>query len=318
MAERVLGAARDGDELAFAQVVHQYHRELHVHCYRMGGSYDDAEDVLQEALLKAWRARKSLPAAEAVRAWLYRVVTNTCLDAIRHKARRVRSSGDVTWLQPYPDHLLDQIAPPEGEPETAAVRRETIELAFLTAIQLLPARQRAALILRDVLDWTSAETAALLDTSVPAVNSALQRARATLRDNPPTSPAQPNADEQTLLRRYIQAHERGDAAGIAALMAEDVRVTMPPEPVHYQGRASLAPLLNLAFGPTNSDSWLVTPTHANRMPAAACYLQRPGDTRYRAFKLDVLRIAHDQITETTTFDHRHFPTFDLPTTLERA
>ncbi|SFA84368.1 RNA polymerase, sigma subunit, ECF family [Amycolatopsis marina] len=316
--ERVLGAARDGDETAFARVVNRYRGELHVHCYRMSGSFDDAEDVLQEALLKAWRARESLPEAEGVRPWLYRVVTNACIDAIRHRARRVpslNSLGDVTWLQPYPDRLLDQAAPEATEPEAVAVSRETIGLAYLAAIQLLPTKQRAVLILREVLGCSSAETAALLEITVAAVNSALQRARARLRGAPSASPDRPSEDEESLLRRYIEAHERGDAAGLAALLAEDVRVTMPPEPVCYQGRTALEPLLDRAFGPACPGTWLLTPTRANRMPAAACYLRRTGDSRFRAFKLDVLHVEHGEIVETTTFDDRLFPAFGLPASL---
>ncbi|GLY72306.1 RNA polymerase subunit sigma-70 [Actinoallomurus iriomotensis] len=320
----VLTAVRSGSEPAFARLVDRYRRELHLHCYRMGGSFDEAEEVLQEALLKVWRARQSLPAAGGVRPWLYRVVTNTCIDDARRRARRVRplsSFEEMPWLQPYPDGLLNQALPADAEPESVVVARETISLAFLAVIQTLPAKQRAVLILRDVLGWSAAECASLLDASVPAVNSALQRARTTMRDHharrtTASLPSPATEDEQALLKRYIEAHEQGDAAGLAAIMAEDVRVTMPPAPFRYEGRAALAPLLARAFGPDGDGDWLAVATRANRQPAAACYLRRPGDSQYRAFKLDVLRIENGTIAETTTFGNGQFPAFDLPTTLE--
>jgi RNA polymerase sigma-70 factor (TIGR02960 family) len=319
----VLTAARSGSEPAFAQLVERYRRELHLHCYRMSGSFDEAEDVLQEALLKAWRARENLPGADGVRAWLYRIVTNTCIDDARRRARRARPSSsfdEMPWLQPYPDVLLDLALSADTEPESVVIARETISLAFLAVIQSLPAKQRAVLILRDVLDWSAAQCASLLEISVPAVNSALQRARTTMQDHHPRhatairrSPA--TQDEQALLKRYIEAHEQGDAAGLAALMAEDVRVTMPPAPFRYQGRAALVPLLARAFGPDGHGDWLAIPTRANRQPAAACYLRRTGDSQYRAFKLDILRIENGAIAETTTFGNQQFPAFKLPAIL---
>ncbi|MDQ1739258.1 MAG: hypothetical protein QOE53_910, partial [Pseudonocardiales bacterium] len=258
-----------------------------------------------------------------VRAWLYRIATNVCLDVIRAKARqlpRLRSMAEVGWLQPYPDRLLDEVAAAEDEPDAVAVRRETIELAFLAALQVLPARQRAALVLRDVLGLPAAELAELLDTSVAAVNSALQRARATMAQRLPSHrsdwSAQPSsAEERQLLTRFIDAHERGDAAAAAAIAAEDIRVTMPPYPWCFDGLDKLAGLLERAFGPDREGDWRLVATMANRMPAAASYLQRPGDSEFRAFKLDVLRIEDGAIAEITTFGPALFPAFGLPDTL---
>ena len=236
-----VGALRD--EGSFTALVERHRRELHVHCYRMLASFDEAEDAVQETLLRAWRARDSFDGSSLFRAWLYKIATNVCLDAIRRSARRLtamHSFAEVPWLQPYPDALLDEAAPSDDEPEAVVVTRETIELAFLAALQLLPPRQRATLIARDVLGWHAAETAALLETSVPAVNSALQRARATMHDHLPErrsewSAGEPNDEERALLARFIEAHERGDAALAVAISAEDLRITMPPNPFLFDG-----------------------------------------------------------------------------------
>jgi RNA polymerase sigma-70 factor (TIGR02960 family) len=298
------------DEAAFAA----HRRELHVHCYRMVGSFEEAEDLVQETFLRAWRARDRFGGGPGVRAWLYRIATNTCLDALRRGRRRPPSAAafsEIPWIQPYPDRLLDEIAPREEEPDAVVVGRETIELAYLAVIQLLPPRQRAVLIVRDVLGWSAAETAELLDISVAAANSALQRARATLDERlPPSAP--PTADERALLEGFIDAHERGDAGAAAALVAEDIRITMPPHPWLYDGLESIQPLLERL---TEPGEWRLLPTAANRMPAAANYLRARGDTEFRAFKLDVLRIAGGRIKEITTFDARLFDAFGLPATV---
>src|SRR6185436_15049808 len=228
-------AAFAGGESAFAALTERYRRELHVHCYRMLASFDEAEDAVQETFLRAWRARDSFDGS-ALRAWLYRIATNVCLDTLRRSSRRLttlRNIGEVSWLTPYPDRLLDEVAPSEEEPEAVAVTRETIELAFLAALQVLPPRQRATLIARDVLGWPAIETAAALDTSVPAVNSALQRARATLQAHLPAkrtdwSAGEPNEAERALLASFIEAHERGDAALAISIASKDLRITMPP------------------------------------------------------------------------------------------
>ncbi len=317
----VVAAARAGDESAFAALVERHRRELHVHCYRMVGSFEEAEDLVQETFLRAWRGRERFEGGSWFRAWLYRIATNVCLDALRHKSRRLRSLhsfAEVPWLQPYPDRLLDEIAPSDTEPDAVIVAKETIELAYLAAIQLLPPRQRAVLILRDVLDWSASETASLLDTTVAAANSALQRARATLREQLPARPSdwsapEPSDQERALLERFIDAHERADADAAVALVREDIRITMPPYPWCYEGLASLLPLLERAL--SDPGDWRLLPTSANRQPAAASYLREPGDAEYRAFKLDVLRIEDGRIAEITTFGTTLFPAFGVPPTL---
>jgi len=309
------------DEAAFAVLVERHRRELHVHCYRMLGSFEEAEDVVQETFLRAWRSREGFEGGPSLRAWLYRIATNACLDALRRRRRRVpslHSFAEVPWLQPYPDRLLDEIAPRDTEPDAVVVARETIELTFLAVIQLLPPRQRAVLILRDVVGWSAGETASLLETTVAAANSALQRARATLRERLPARPSEwtgpePSEEERALLERFIDAHQRADAAAAAALAREDIRVTMPPHPWCYDGLASIAPLLQQDL--SEPGDWRLVPTSANRQPTAASYLRARGDTEFRAFKLDVLRIEGGLIAEITTFDARLFPAFGLPPTL---
>jgi RNA polymerase sigma-70 factor (TIGR02960 family) len=289
----------------------------------MLGNFEDAEDVVQETLVRAWRARDGFTGT-GFRAWLYKIATNACLDTIRRTRRRAPAANlpaEVPWLQPYPDHLLDLAAPPDTEPAAVAVATETIELGFLVALQLLPAQQRAVLILRDVLDWSAKQTAAQLDTSVAGVNSALQRARATLRDKLPhrdeLAPAVRSEVERELLARYIDAHQRGDVDELTKLVHDDIRVTMPPHPFVYDGVASLAPLFQAAFGGSHGD-WLLVPTRANRQLAAANYLRAPGDDTYRAFKLDVVRFGAGRIAEITTFDATLFDAFGLPLTMEET
>jgi RNA polymerase sigma-70 factor (TIGR02960 family) len=317
----VVEAALAGDERAFAELVERHRRELHIHCYRMLGSFEEAEDLVQETFLRAWRGRGRFEGGTGFRAWLYRIATNACLDALRSSRRRVpslHSLAEVPWLQPYPDRLLDEVAPSEAQPDAVVVDRETIELTFLAVIQLLRPRQRAVLLLRDVLGWSAGETASVLDTSVAAVNSALQRARATLRERLPGRPSEssggePSEQERALLAGFIDAHERADAAAAAALLRDDVRITMPPHPWCYDGLAAIAPLL----GPGLSEpgEWRLVPTRANRQPTAASYLKAWGDTEFRAFKLDVLRLQGGRIVEITTFDAHLFPQFGLPPTL---
>jgi RNA polymerase sigma-70 factor (TIGR02960 family) len=301
------------DETTYATLVERHRRELHVHCYRMMGSFEEAEDLVQEALLRAWRARESFEGGPLFRAWLYRIATNVCLDALRRRSRRpttVSSFGEVPWLQPYPDRLLDELPSGEDEPDTVVVTKETIELAFLAVIQALPPLQRAVLILRDVLGWSARETAEILETSVAAANSALQRARATVQKHPTRRPERAaTEDERRLLEGFIDTHERGDTEGAIALLREDVRVTMPPHPWLFEGIQAVRELM------TNAEAmgdWRLVPTRANRMPAAASYLRRPGDTEFRAFKLDVLRVEGGRIAETTTFDASLFEAFGLP------
>jgi RNA polymerase sigma-70 factor (TIGR02960 family) len=307
-------------ELDFATLTERHRRELHVHCYRMLASFDEAEDAVQETFLRAWRGRSGFDGSNQFRAWLYRIATNVCLDMLRSTARR--SSGgpaEVSWLQPYPDQLLDEIIPAaaDEEPAEVAVRRETISLAFLVALQVLPARQRAALIARDVLGWPAAETAEMLGTSVAAANSALQRARVTMQQHLPRRRADwtavsPTEAELALVARFIEAHERCDAEAAMAIAASDVRITMPPLPACFTGPESIRPLMAEAVA---MGTWRLIPVAANRMPAAASYLLRPGDTEFRAFKFDIMRMADGEIAEITTFGADLFPAFGLPPVL---
>src|ERR1700738_4681877 len=309
-----------GDESKFATLSEHHRRELHVHCSRMLASFDEAEDAVQETLLRAWRSRDRFVGGSLFRAWLYRIATNVCLDMLRRSARRLtatHSFAEVPWLQPYPDGLLDQVAPSAEAPDVVAVERETIELAFLVALQVLPPRQRAALIVRDLLGWPATEAASLLETSVAAANSALQRARATMQDHLPArradwSAGKPSTEERALLERFIDAHQRGDAAAAVAIAAQELRITMPPNPIFYEGLGAIAPLLERALG---VGAWRLVPTRANRMPTAASYLRQPGDPEFRAFKFDVLRIEAGRIAEITTFGPGVLEAFGLALTL---
>jgi RNA polymerase sigma-70 factor (ECF subfamily) len=282
----------------------RHRRELHVHCYRMLASYDDAEDAVQETFLRAWRGRDGFDGDNA-RAWLYRIATHACIDRSRARQRRVAAGTEVSWLTAYPDSLLDEVPASADEPDQAYVARETIELAFLTALQVLPPRQRATLLAREVLGLPAADTARLLETSVAAANSALQRARETMRRHLPSHRSdwlahEPSADERQLLATFIDAHERCDAEAAIAAAATDLRVTMPPYPTVYDGLVAVRPLILRGLGPDRDGDWRLLPTGVNRMPAAVSYLRRPGDTAYRAFKLDVLRVEDGRIVEITT------------------
>ena len=290
----------------------EHRRELHVHCYRMLASYDDAEDAVQETYLRAWQGRETFD-GEHVRGWLYRIATNTCIDRTRSRGRRApESPAEVPWLTAYPDDALG--------PDATYAERETIELAFLVALQALPGRQRAALLGREVLGLSAAETARLVGASVPATNSALQRARETMKQHLPrhradwSAPA-PDPEERRLLMAFIDATERCDAAAALAIAAEDIRVTMPPMPFVFDGLAGLTPLLERALGPDREGDWRLLPTSANRMPAAVSYLRRPGDSVFRAFKVDVLRVVDGRIAEITTVGPALFVDHGMPEVL---
>jgi RNA polymerase sigma-70 factor (TIGR02960 family) len=307
------------DHSGFAALAERHRRELHVHCYRMLASFDEAEDAVQETFLKAWRGRSGFDGGSQFRAWLYRIATNVCLDMLRHSSRRTsaNSFAEVPWLQPYPDLLLDAAAPSDEQPEAVAISRETISLAFLAALQVLPPRQRAALVARDVLGWPASETASALGTSVAAANSALQRARATMQSHLPDTRAEwsarePSAEERKLVEQFIAAHERLDTEAVIAIAARDIRVTMPPLPYCFQGTEAIRPLMADAAA---MGEWRLVPAGANRMPAAASYLRRPGDSVFRAYKLDVMSVEGAVIAEITTFPADHFAAFGLPPTL---
>jgi RNA polymerase sigma-70 factor (ECF subfamily) len=331
--EAVVAAVQTGDESTFASLAERHRRELRVHCYRMLGNLDDAEDLVQETFARAWRNRAGFEGRSTFRAWLYRIATNACLDTIKRDKRRVQivalpptsdrppSFDEVPWLQPIPDQLLAGAAGAELEPDAVVVAKETIELAFLAAIQHLAPRPRAVVILRDVLGWSAGETAEALDGSVPAVNSALQRARARLQalgrpGRLEWSPVQPPTDDERLLvQRYMDAHARADAAAVIELLGDEVRFSMPPDEARFEGRDAVAGFFRELFGPDNPGDWRLVATHANGQLAAANYVRAWGESEYRALTLDVFRIEDSFLVEITTFGADRFPAFGLPPTL---
>jgi len=316
----------------FDDLVRRYRRELHVYCYRMLGSFDEAEDHVQEVFLRAWRSRELFQGQASPRTWLYRIATNACLDTLRHDARRAvpappgapagpgPSITTMPWVQPYPDALLDEVAAGQPGPEAVTVSRETMSLAFLAAIQLLPPRQRAVLILRDVISWPAAEVAELLDMSVPAVNSALQRARVTLRDQWPggrldwAPAAEPDPGQRRLLQRFIDAHEQADPEALIAMLRHDVRLAISPQVGEWNGDQEVGDALR--DGMTALGQWRVLPITANGQPGAAGYLRRPGQTAFVPFVLTVLRLEGGHVTDIAAFEQPSmFTAFGLPASL---
>jgi RNA polymerase sigma-70 factor (ECF subfamily) len=331
-----LAAVRAGDQVAFSALAERHRRALRVHCYRMLGAFDDAEDMVQETMLRAWRGREGFQGRALFRTWLYRIATNVCLNALERAPARVlppdvappvtaatpaseaRSAPalapELPWLTPCPDSALEPAG--EDSPEASATARETIELAFLAALQHLPPRQRASLILADVVGWSAAEVADLLELTVPAVTSALQRAHATMRALLPderTTP--PTADEQAALRTFMNAWEQGDPAELTRLLRDDARWAMPPAPLWFSGRAAIETLLALFPPRWQGREFRMVATGANRQPAAAAYLRAPGESLYRLSGVHVLRIAAGQIAEIVTFAPQLCGSFALPSTL---
>ena len=322
-------AAVPGDEAAFTALTEPYRRQLHLHCYRMLGSFDEAEDLVQETLIRAWKGWAGFEGRSMVRTWLYRIATNACLDHLDSKAYRLDSlespQAAVDWIQPYPDRLLDEIASTDSGPDALVIARETTELAYLAAIQYLPPKQRAILILRDALGWSAKEAASLLDESVPSVNSALHRARSSLRTRLPKSRLEwptataPTVAERQLLERYMDATDRADVSALSALLREEARLTMPPYPTWFQGRDEIATAFALSAdpsSPTYLGQFRTVATAANRQPAVAAYVRRPGDSVYRALGLDVLRLEGGLVVEITRFVNADLlALFGLPPTL---
>ncbi|MFH8463497.1 RNA polymerase subunit sigma-70 [Streptomyces sp. NPDC017991] len=325
---------RDG---GFDALVEAHRRELRAHCYRLLGSYDEAEDLTQEAFLRAWRARDTLDDVDNPRAWLYTIATRVCLDFLRKHNRRPTpyepvpgmDSGDgppppsLPWLQPFPDDQLPETPVTRSEPDAEAVAGETLELVFLTAIQQLPPRQRAAVILRDVAGWSAKETADLLGASEASANSAVQRGRSALREALPGpredwSARPPSADDLALLQRYMEVVARADIDAMVELVREDAVLTMPPNPFWFTSRDALfafvRPNLDPA-SPTFVGHWRHLPVRANGQLAVAGYLRRPGTSVFRAQLIDVLRIEEGRIAQITTFEPHLFEAFGLPTTL---
>ena len=307
----------------FDDLVLRYRRELHVFCYRMLGSFEEAEDHVQDVLLRAWRSRDQFEGRSSPRTWLYRIATNACLDTLRRDARRAAPPPSITampWLQPYPDLLLEELPTGQPGPEALAISKETISLAFLAAIQLLPPRQRAVLILRDVISWPAADVAGLLGMSVAAVNSALQRARTTLHDHWPGgrldwAPAtEPDAEQRRLLDQFIAAHEQADPELLIAILGQDVRLAISPAVGEWRGRRRVSDALR--EGMNSLGRWRLLPITANGHLGAAGYLQRPGETSFTPFVLAILTVDKGSITEISAFEHPAlFPAFALPTTL---
>ncbi len=333
-----LSAARAGDHDAFERLITPYRRELVVHCYRMLGSLDDADDMVQETFLRAWRKLDSFEGRASLRAWLYKIATNATLDALSRRRPRIMPvnafapadpratlpapSREAVWLEPLPDEYVDQQV--GANPEARYELRESVTLAFLAVLQHLPGRQRAVLILRDVLGYGAAEAGALLDMTTVAVNSALQRARATMQqrlgEHDRSARANPDLrDERTavLLSRYVQAWEAMDARGLVALLREDATLSMPPIPAWYRGRADIAAFLTRHLFNGSQARMRLLPTRANGCPAFAVY-QDTDTGVYRPAALHVLTLSGGLIAGLDDFivsDGRPFSRFGLPATL---
>jgi RNA polymerase sigma-70 factor (TIGR02960 family) len=325
-----LQRARDGDERAFGELTDPYRRELQVHCYRLLGSLTDAEDLVQETLLAAWRGLGGFQERASLRTWLYRIATNRCLNALRAAGRRVPAEpvppfqppepsrrGEVTWLQPYPDTLLTGIADPAPGPEARYQATEAVELAFVAGLQRLPPRQAAALVLRDVLGFATEEVAGMLGTSHTAVKGALQRARAALgRDRAGRAPRPGSATEHDLARRFADAFVAADVDRVVALLTDDAWLSMPPAPHEYQGAEAIAAFLRASFAYRARRRVHLLPAHANTQPAFGAYLADRPDRAATPMGLLVLTMAGDRIHAVTRFHlDAIYPRFGLPESL---
>ncbi|MET8370392.1 RNA polymerase subunit sigma-70 [Micromonospora profundi] len=315
--ERGVGDLSEVDESTFTGLAQRHRRELHVHCYRMLGSFEDAEDTVQETFLRAWRRRETFQGRSTFRAWLYRIATNACLDLLAKCRPKPATGGEVLWLQPYPDRLLDELPAGDADaPETIAVARETIELAYLVAVQHLAPRPRAVLILRDVLGWPAKDVAELLGDSVNSVNSALQRARVGMREHLPAERQDWTGDQQDartreLVRRFTDASVATDVPALAAMLRDDVRSSMPPTPGVYVGRdAVVASWIEDGFDGMTGLRGI--PTTVNRQPAVAFYHWQEQENAYLPLTIDVLRVTGGEITEITIFHNDQFPRLGLP------
>ncbi|MEV4894655.1 RNA polymerase subunit sigma-70 [Nonomuraea sp. NPDC055795] len=321
-----IAAVRSDDTATFTLLTERHRRELQVHCYRMLANYEDAQDLTQETFLRAWNKRESFKGHATLRTWLYRIATNACLDFLEKRDDRAPvlselpdPASEVLHLQPYPDRMLPE------DPQESVVARETIELAFIVAVQHLPPRQRAVLILRDVLGWPVSKAADALELTVASVTSALQRARVTMRERLPgrrldwRSPAthELSKDEREVVKSYIDAHERNDLDGLTSLLRDDLRFAMLPESGTLTMTAEDAVDGWVAGGlfQRGHDDWRGVTTTVNRMPAAALYLRTPGDPEYRLFAIAVLHIVDGKIAELTGFDATGKPWLGLPPTL---
>jgi len=327
---------QDIDRQAFGVLAESHRRELRVHCYRMLGSVQEAEEMVQETLLRAWDRRETYEGRSSLRAWLYKIATNLCIDALRRRPRRglpvtredastleqpiPASITEPIWLEPYPDDLA---APEESNPEARYSKSESIRLAFLATLHLLPARQRAVLILRDVLDWQANEVAEALEQSVPSVKSALHRARATLARHHPLlnreNMTAPFADEELReqLDLYVRAWESADVEGLVALLREDSTFSMPPIPSWYRGRENIGALVRKTiFSGQASGHWRLLPTRANAQPGFGLYKLNEGSGDYDGYGVQVVTFDGDRISDITTFRNPSLlPFFELPSAL---
>jgi len=331
MTQRVLTLARAGDENAFRELTEPYRRELQLHCYRIVGSTQDAEDLVQEALLAAWRGLDQFSEQASIRTWLYRIATNRSLDALRANKRRPQRLEPLNdppapsrmtepiWLEPYPDSLIEGIADQAPGPVARYERKEATALAFVSGLQHLPPQQRAVLVLRDVLGFHAGEVAEILDTSDAAVSSLLRRARATIADRVPAAgrdraPLPNPGPEREVVGQFANAIEDGDIDTVVALLTDDAWLTMPPYPHQYQGGEAIGNFLRV--GGARHQSLRLVPTRANGQPAFGCYLPCPQTDIARAYGLIVLTLAGSNIAEITFFaDSGVFPQFGLPRTV---
>lgn len=323
----LLSRARAGDGEAFRALTEPHRRELQVHCYRMLGSFQDAEDALQDTMLAAWRGLDRFDGRASLRTWLYRIATNRCLDTLRAARRRPAkqwdipgidppqptSLGEIPWLEPYPDALLDGAFNVPLGPEARYEQSESISLAFVTALQILPPRQLAVLILRDVLGFRASEVAEMLDTTVESVKSALKRARASLQHTPARQqpPAAVSPAEDAIVAKLVIAYESADITALVALLTDDIFMSMPPIPLEYQGRDNVAHFFTLIFD--SIPRFELVSTRANGQPAFAVYRHTPTGTH--ASSLLVLTLSGNRIATLTIFEHTVLPNFGLPQSL---
>ena len=323
MSQDHLNAARAGDERAFRALTDPYRRELQLHCYRILGSVQDAEDVVQETMLAAWRGLDDFGERSSLRTWLYRIATNRCLNALRDSSRRPRPEPirtvEPTWLEPYPDMLLEDLADAAPGPDARYEAKEAVALAFVAALQHLSPSQRAVLVLRDVLGYRAVEVAEMLDTTETSVNSALRRARAALDTRLPDrgrAPLPRSAEEDELVRRYAEAFERADVDRLVALLTNDALMTMPPEPIEVHGPAAIAQFMLEREWWGISEARLV-PIRANGQPAFGMYLRDPHTPIFRAHGIVVLTLDGNRVAQITRFgDTSLFARFGLPRTLD--
>jgi RNA polymerase sigma-70 factor (ECF subfamily) len=332
----LIARAQSGDDIAFAQLVDPYRRELQVHCYRMLGSLQDAEDALQETLLAAWQSFDDFEGRASVRTWLYKVATNRCLNALRAAKRRPPMSspaqyefdvpeptrlGEVMWLQPYPDVLLEGVVDAEPGPAARIEAREAISLGFVTTLQLLPTLQRTVLVLRDVLGFRAAEVATMLETTEESVTSALKRARRTLQarkagdEEHEPAPAPESAAERELIDRLTIAWETGDLKAILASLTDDVWLSMPPLPIEYQGRDLAARFFEAVVFRPGGHAFKMLRTRANGQPALAFYFVDAVTGAARAGGILVLTLSGERVSAITRFEAGLMDRFGLPRTL---